>query len=328
MDKLLVAANTRGGLRTNGTHNQFLTDSFSILSRVTTTSRLRYRPDCLEFALASERIADILALPSVTATFEQLCNERAEELGRKLKASNRTYLNVMWSGGIDSTTIVISLLKTWSAEDLKRVRILLSSASIQEYPRFYREYIAPRFRGQILNSTLIPYSAFLNDSLLVTGELGDQLFGSDLLRTAAWIGKSEDAAVRASDWKDLAVRIFASSLKSDVESARRFLEVYEPIVEECPHTVDSLHMFLWWWNFTQKWQHVKFRIMLYMDEPRLTECYWNMVHFFDCPRLQRWAIQNPDLKIRDTWESYKWIAKELIVDYTKDFEYRTKRKRG
>jgi hypothetical protein len=87
-------------------------------------------------------------------------------------------------------------------------------------------------------------------------------------------------------------------------------------------------MFLWWWNFTQKWQHVKYRLLLYMDEATLPDCRRWMFPFFDCPKLQRWAIDNPDLKIRDTWETYKWTAKDFISKYTKDRDYQKKRKHG
>ena len=31
---------------------------------------------------------------------------------------------------------------------------------------------------------------------------------------------------------------------------------------------------------------------------------------------------NHDLKIRDTWESYKWIAKDYIFEFTGDADYR------
>jgi hypothetical protein len=33
-------------------------------------------------------------------------------------------------------------------------------------------------------------------------------------------------------------------------------------------------------------------------------------------------MNNPDKKIRDTLESYKWPAKDYIFDYTKDEPYR------
>jgi hypothetical protein len=129
-------------------------------------------------------------------------------------------------------------------------------------------------------------------------------------------------------WQDLAVRVFSDSLGGDAHRARQFFDVYEPIVRECPRRIDSFYMFAWWWNFTQKWQHVKFRIMLYMDEALLPACRERLIHFFDCPRLQRWAIDNPHLKIKRTWESYKWTAKDLIVAYTGDEDYRGKRKHG
>jgi hypothetical protein len=327
---LLVAANTSAGLHTTGVHNRFLVDSYPVLQRVTTTSRLNYNPDCFSFALQCERISDILALPAVDESFEELCNRRAMQIGIKQRDSGKQYVNLMWSGGIDSTVAVVSLLKTWQRQDLDTVRILLSSASIREAPEFYRNFILPNFRGRLLNSTVAPYSNFLKDSLLVTGELGDQLFGAELAKFAARIGGSNNRAVNRKDpaWKDMTIRIFSLLLSGNLDSARRLFALYEPIIDECPHSVDSVYTFFWWWTFTQKWQHAKFRIMLYMNEPVLADFTKSAIHFFDDPQLQRWAIQHPELKIRDTWETYKYPAKDLIVDYTGDREFHSKQKRG
>ena len=45
--------------------------------------------------------------------------------------------------------------------------------------------------------------------------------------------------------------------------------------------------------------------------------------------MQLWCMNNPDKLIKDTWESYKYIAKDIINDYHKDEEYRkTKLKIG
>ena len=51
--------------------------------------------------------------------------------------------------------------------------------------------------------------------------------------------------------------------------------------------------------------------------------------FYMTDDFQLWSMNNPDKKIKDTWSTYKWPAKEIIYDFTKDTEYRdTKIKRG
>ena len=46
--------------------------------------------------------------------------------------------------------------------------------------------------------------------------------------------------------------------------------------------------------------------------------YGKLVHFFDSTEFQLWSMNNPDKKIKDTLDSYKWIAKDYIYDYTND----------
>lgn len=43
-----------------------------------------------------------------------------------------------------------------------------------------------------------------------------------------------------------------------------------------------------------------------------------ILHFYDTPEFQKWSLDNHDLKIRRTMDSYKWKAKEYIHNFTKD----------
>jgi PP-loop superfamily ATP-utilizing enzyme len=47
----------------------------------------------------------------------------------------------MYSGGIDSTLVIISLLKNASEEERNNITILLSENSIGENPNFYKDHI-------------------------------------------------------------------------------------------------------------------------------------------------------------------------------------------
>jgi hypothetical protein len=94
---------------------------------------------------------------------------------------------VLWSGGIDSTVALISLTKAASSSVLRsRIEVVCSAHSIREYPGFFADHITGTF------STLVTTRAIGETldhrGLIVTGEHGDQLFGSvkleSLVRTA------------------------------------------------------------------------------------------------------------------------------------------------
>ena len=54
----------------------------------------------------------------------------------------------------------------------------------------------------------------------------------------------------------------------------------------------------------------------------------NTKHFFDTPEFQMWSMNNHDKKIFENIDSYKQIAKELIVNYTNQTKYMNKIKVG
>ncbi len=76
---------------------------------------------------------------------------------------------------------------------------------------------------------------------------------------------------------------------------------------------------LWWWNFAVKWQEITYRSL---SDLRDGASFRNIRHFFQTDDFQRWSIANPDLKIRDSLESYKWPAKEFIYGFAGDAGYR------
>ena len=45
-------------------------------------------------------------------------------------------------------------------------------------------------------------------------------------------------------------------------------------------------------------------------------------HFYSPACFQRWSTENPDLKIKETWASYKFTAKNLLHDFNKDDDCR------
>ena len=83
--------------------------------------------------------------------------------------------------------------------------------------------------------------------------------------------------------------------------------------------IRTIKPMLWWWNFTVKWQEITFRSLSDLQDEG---SFRNVRHFFQTDDFQRWSIVDPDMKIRQDLQSYKWPAKDFIYRYTKDADYR------
>jgi hypothetical protein len=107
-----------------------------------------------------------------------------------------------------------------------------------------------------------------------------------------------------------------------------FIARYEQTLSACPFPLKSSFDWIWWFNFTNKWQHVKYRFLAHHPWNNPKETFKKILHFYDTPTWQRWSFDNHDKKIGRTYASYKLAAKEYIVDSTGFSEYIHKPKVG
>ncbi len=139
-----------------------------------------------------------------------------------------------------------------------------------------------------------------------SGELGDQLFGSNTMGRAV---RSPDIDLEGpwtqpSFWSaPLAKAGEQEAASVSVEDLEAFLA---PQLEKCPIPVKTLFDFLWWINFSMKWQHVSLRLLHCRDHVDMTEAAL-LVHFFASEEFQQWSFHNHESKMLDKadWKSYK-----------------------
>ena len=244
-------------------------------------------------------------------SFSAICAERAEAICKKSFVENRK-IQLLWSGGIDSTLALVSIYKALEKCDgLENLEILLSIDSVAEYPAFFRDVIENNLTHIFFEP---PIYDFLDErKIIVTGEHGDQLFGSDKVQHFMMTNQ----AFRP--FEEILPFVIARKLGS-TKSVDAILSYLAPQIEKSPVKIETLFDFLWWMNFSLKWQHVSLR-MFYADETMRFSLDKNFVHFFSAKDFQNWSISNHDLKIKKTWKSYKYIAKECIFDFHKDENY-------
>ena len=296
---------------------QFVADSRRVIRAILTVSRLNYRPEPFSFTLMAERIADV---KGQSLDLSEVCEKRACDLLSQFRDSGLTGLNVMWSGGIDSTLAILSLLRYWPKEDQKAIGIVLTQESIAEYPKLWYGTLRHRIK-KICHGADKPYDQFMDDALLVTGELGDQCFGSDIINEVITMVGLD--SLWAEDYRDTMIRKITVQT-GDKALAGRFISLFEPIVKEAPVPIRNAIDFLWWYNFSQKWQYVKYRCSIFSSQDRVERNCQRTHHFYDSEDFQRWAIEHHEENFPKDWQSYKDPAKKLIVSWTGDQAYMTK----
>ena len=256
------------------------------------------------------------AIPTVgsfAGTFANVADAR----GAALWAENKR-LSVFWSGGIDSTVALVSLLKTVPDGRLSDLTVHCNAASIAEYPDFYSDHIKDKLTVSTIPSAVKPTDRYwaenvfastatqeiataLKTSLVVTGELGDQLFGS--------AGFANDPDKIAKSLNEYLSEDKFSSIRDEINTLNA----------ACPIPVNSVTTMMWWWNFALKWSEVRWRSLTAGQD---SADFGNVRHFFDTDDFQRWSIANDDLKIKGTIQSYKFTAKDYIHDFAKHDDYR------
>ena len=190
------------------------------------------------------------------------------------------------------------------------MEVYYSPASRKEYPHFFHTHLKPNHKRHKIQSVA---PALRDNAIVVTGELGDQLFGS-----ATALGL--DFERLNAPWQSALPDLFTARLAS-AERATLLADYLGPQIARAPVPIPTLYECLWWLNFSMKWQPVSLRMIAGQPAQRFKHLRPRLAHFFQTDDFQRWALANPDKRIRSTWQSYKWPLRDYIEAFTGDSDY-------
>ena len=249
-------------------------------------------------------------------SFEQLCLERAQEivqLGRPI--------DVYWSGGIDSTALLVALIT--ASDNVNQITVKFEKRSIDEYPYFYEKYVS-KMNHKLLDD-YYRKNLMLDDCVAVTGDLANQLFGHTSMGDIENKDKPWHTIFQDDKFFRFGNGNALSALKDSQEIRRFVFEAMEQQIKKSPVEIRTVFDFYWWLQFSLKWQEMIFLFLTYTPGFSLDE-YNNVYHFYRTDDFQRWSIVNHDMKIKNTWESYKYVMKDFIYEFTNDSDYRDNKK--
>jgi len=239
-------------------------------------------------------------------SWEYCCYTRAEQLWNIGKP-----ITLFWSGGIDSTVAFLTLRDTMAITDTLHIRY--TQESIDEFPNLYEDI--KMFSSPIPSNNFFDLSALDPDHVFVTGECGDQVFGSDVLeKHADELNETWDSVL---NW-DILWPSNKINKQPDENIRLKMYEVIEKHIDRCPIKLENVFDLLWWINFSIKWEYVNRRIfVLFYKNINLHKNY----SFFNTQDFQKWSLANHSIKHKNTWMTYKQPAKDFIKTVTGDIEY-------
>lgn len=285
------------------------------------------RTETIRVPLALKSLFPVPKSRPFTKTYEEICDARAREILSAVEKMD-AHVYVSWSGGIDSTLVLVSLLKSATPAQRDRIVVELNEKSIGENPRFWQEHIHGKLR--IDSSVLFAYRLGTKN-IMLDGELNDQLFGTDQIGKFMW--KFGDAALHKRVDRDMLFSFFDNAVANPIVTGLH-MDQFDRLVAASPIAIETNALYLWWINFSLLWQGVYYRKLVHAATRNIMNVDQKYVdtrfiHFFSTEDFQLWSLNNPDKRIKDTWNTYKWPAKDIIYKYTEDADYRdNKVKRG
>ena len=278
--------------------------------------------------------------PTFNKSFEQISDEQAMLIKHRINQGEKFV--IMYSGGIDSSVIMVALIKNLTTEELQSVSICTTPESIIEHPSFWEKYIQGKF--QLIDGTCNKYDNLIEQGLTpITADEGDCIFGTVLGLTlysnydfyisdmqepvksnlAALKYKISNPDIHYSAYKEIIIKHLTNG--GNPLFGRLLYEKYDHNIKTASVPVHSLHDFFWWAIFNVKYLNCAVRGALYFnDQVEWKTAMDTIVNWFSYPDYQRWSMANNNngQKINSTLASYKAASKDYIWSLDKDDWYR------
>lgn len=235
------------------------------------------------------------------------------------KANGRTIV-VMWSGGFDSTTALVGLIKNPRFKEYLeqgKFKVGMSTSSMYEYSYFFYNHILPN-----IPFVMADHVKLMNDPdvFMVTGDGGDYLIGNTDTPIFDYKGTTDNLMADKTElWKYLDI----------IEPTKKFTHYVRELCKFAPFEIQSVNQAYWWVGqcFTNQAEICMAYVWSDVDDltdlPTFNKIYrfflddvWNTFSF-------EYMSTNP---FYTDFESIRKFAKSYVIDYTGDENYKNKRK--
>lgn len=280
-------------------HIPILSDRFGLLNEYSTFNVVSTKDKIY--------LSNIMAYNYGTDIYQYFCecmNKRAEcILNKAFNSVKKIYL--MWSGGIDSTGVLISFIQAMKPEHKDIINLVFSHNAIKENPNMYEKYIDGKFNViRTDNNFMDVYKYIVQNGIVVTGDCGDQLFGTDK-------GIMPNVLYNwFNSYKDFLKEMYPET------NIDYLIDIFDNTFNQYNMNITKVHDFVWWMNFACKWDYVAHSLSYLAGTNYNTE-----IAFYDDKMFEVYALNiNHDINVSE-FREYKKDLKRYIYDFNKDKDY-------
>jgi hypothetical protein len=237
-------------------------------------------------------------IPPKVENYNKSFWEITEQRAKELLATDKQ-INVMWSGGIDSTYILFTLRHF--ANDPDQIKVYGTYNSIIESGDLFDRRIKNEFKHKIKVSSRNDMN-FEEDSLYVSGMCGNQLFGP----TDDMFASNNATAMfhHTLGTPETIYEPYENNINPEL------LEFLDPIIKNSPKKIETVNDLRWYCIFNLDWYTA-----LYEHKILLTPEVANRVHgFFSSEEFQSWSVntKEPFTKVRGNPNTHRWQMRQIL----------------
>jgi hypothetical protein len=271
-------------------------ENFGLLKYNMVYDRTRQLPHFLNIT------ADAHPMPGRIENYSRSFWDVTEQRAKELLALDKP-INVMWSGGIDSTYILYVLQHY--ANDPDQVRVYGTYNSIIESGNVFDRHIKHNFRHYIKVATPNTENfKDIKDGIFVSGMCGNQLFGPTDNMFAQG-GKGMFHHTLGSP--ETIYEPYEKHINPEL------LDFFGHMIKASPRPIETVADLRWYCIFNLDWYTA-----IYEHRIQIEKNYAENIHgFFDSIPFQEWAINThePFTKIKGNPLTHRWQMRDVLKEF-------------
>lgn len=236
------------------------------------------------------------SLPKTSVSLEQAMQNRVLDI-----CARQQPVNIFWSGGVDSTAIVVAFLRY--CPDLSQCRILYSPWSTYEHPDFFK-MLHSRSDLDLVDISGDWYLENTLNGVYISGNSSDEIHGS----------------LDHSFYEKYGTKIFTQSWQDFFRqhgATDRQIEFCQQHSAQSGRPIDTVLEFRWWFYAV-----CKITGILHSDTLALLtagHCLFDparLIGFFDCEKYEQFIYYNLDkLAKPDNYASWRQFLKDFCFEF-------------
>ena len=250
---------------------------------------------------------DLYPMPGVVDNYNRSFWEITEDRCKELLSLGKP-INVMWSGGIDSTYILFAL--KYFSNDPDQVRVYGTYNSILESGDLFDTVIKNNFKYEIKVGAYNQHNYQDANSIYVSGMCGNQLFGP----TDDFFANGKAAMFHHTLGTPNTIY---DSYEKNIDPV--LLEFLEPIIKSSPKKIETVADLRWYCIFNLDWYTA-----IYEHKTQIPLDKANRIHgFFNSDAFQTWAIntKEPFTKVKGNPLTHRWQMRDFLTEFIGDSYY-------